>query len=417
MAAHSPYTLNNVFLNEKITNISALSINETGYYLVFWWHSIPLGDLYICREEEIDNEEFKNMVIKAVTPSINYYAEKAAFTSSYKEAYLSDNFPLFSKILDKIFAAFIAEQLPGEVEISVVICTRNRSKRLQLCLESLQKQICTPKEIIVVDNAPTDNNTRLVVENFPNATYLLEARPGLDIARNAGAKKASYPIVAYTDDDVFLHPMWTYRVWESFISEDTDAITGLVIASSLDTESQQIFEKHWSFNKGYVDKVFDQDFLKSKSPKVWDIGAGANMAFRKEVLNKINYFDERLDVGAAGCSGDSEIWYRILLAGFKIKYNPRAVVYHEHRREISALHKQIFNYMRGHAASVLIQHSQNKKAGYRRYLFYEIPKYYLLLFRIGFPSYSFRYRTLISEVKGLVSGVRFFYRNRKNPLS
>ena len=417
MPAYSPYILNNVFLNEKITNIAELSLNESGYYLVFWWYSIPLGDLYISREEKIDNQEFKNRVINAVSLSIDYYARQGGVASSYKEGYLSDNFPLFCKIMDEIFTSFITEKLPEEVEISVVICTRNRSKYLQLCLESLQKQTCRPKEIIVVDNAPTDNNTRLLVESFPNVTYLLEARPGLDIARNAGAKKASYPIVAYTDDDVFLQPLWTYRVWQAFISKDTDAITGLVIASSLDTESQQIFEKHWSFNKGYVDRVFDQDFLKSKSPKVWDIGAGANMAFRKEVLQKINYFDERLDVGAAGCSGDSEIWYRILLAGFKIKYVPRAVVYHEHRREISALHKQIFNYMRGHAASVLIQHCQNKKAGYRRYLFYEIPKYYLLLFRIGFPSYSFRYRTLISEVKGLVSGVRFFYKNRKNPLS
>jgi hypothetical protein len=39
--------------------------------------------------------------------------------------------------------------------------------------------------------------------------------------------------------------------------------------------------------------------------------AGANMAFRN-AIESVNYFDDRLDVGAAGCSGDSEIWFRIL---------------------------------------------------------------------------------------------------------
>jgi hypothetical protein len=44
----------------------------------------------------------------------------------------------------------------------------------------------------------------------------------------------------------------------------------------LETESQQIFEKNWGFNKGYQDIYFNNDFI-SKSvtaPKVWDIGAG-----------------------------------------------------------------------------------------------------------------------------------------------
>jgi hypothetical protein len=59
------------------------------------------------------------------------------------------------------------------------------------------------------------------------------------------------------------------------------------------------------FNKGYQDIYFNNDFLFKSvtAPKVWDIGAGANMAFRKSAIESVNYFDDRLDVGAAGCSG------------------------------------------------------------------------------------------------------------------
>ncbi|HEX8356727.1 MAG TPA: glycosyltransferase [Segetibacter sp.] len=415
MPKRFPYIITNVFLNETIIDVTSVLLKDKGHYFVFWWHSIPLGDLYIDSSENLNRTNFQTLIIKAIMPALNFYAQQTSVETDFKEAFLSDNYDRLSQLLNKLLAAYLPFNLPDKVDISVVICTRNRSQHLQLCLESLQKQASVPMEIIVVDNAPSDNSTRLIAEKFAKVKYILEEKPGLDIARNAGAMNATYPIIAYTDDDVVLPPLWTYRVWQSFLLKDTDAITGLVIAASLTTESQQIFEKHWSFNKGYIDKIFDKRFLTSPAPRVWEIGAGANMAFRKEVLEKVNYFDERLDVGAAGCSGDSEIWYRILLAGFTIKYDPRVAVYHDHRKEISALHKQIFSYMRGHAASVLIQHQLNRKAGYKKYLFKEIPKYYLLLLRMGFPFYSFRYKTLLSEIKGLISGVRFYNKNKSKP--
>jgi cellulose synthase/poly-beta-1,6-N-acetylglucosamine synthase-like glycosyltransferase len=216
----------------------------------------------------------------------------------------------------------------------------------------------------------------------------------LDIARNTGAYLAKYPIVAYTDDDVCVDKHWSYRVWETFNDHKVEAMTGLVIATELETESQQIFEKHWGFNKGYQDIYFGEDFIKTFAPKVWDIGAGANMAFRKSAIKGVNYFDDRLDVGAAGCSGDSEIWFKILSKGLTIQYNPRAIVYHEHRREIKQLKKQLFGYMRGHTVAALIQHSQNKKAGYKKHIFRNMPAHYLLLLKMGFPRYILRYRTL-----------------------
>ena len=58
---------------------------------------------------------------------------------------------------------------------------------------------------------------------------------------------------------------------------------------------------------------------------MWKVGAGANMAFRRNVFDLVGLFDERLGAGAAGCSEDSEIWYRILANQLQIRYEPRAV--------------------------------------------------------------------------------------------
>ncbi|WP_419802495.1 glycosyltransferase family 2 protein [Mucilaginibacter sp.] len=391
------------------------------YYLVFWWYNIPLGDLYIEFDgQETDDSKLNKAIINAIAPAIDFYISKykSQGKDNYQKEFTQGNFDGFKKTMGEIFSACLPVDIPRKVDVSVVICTRNRSRDLKLCIESLLKQTCLPIEIIVVDNAPTDDSTKLVAQQHPEVTYYLEERPGLDIARNTGALKAKYHIIAYTDDDVQVHPLWTYRVWETFLKEDVHAMTGLVLASSLDTESQQIFEKHWAFNKGYIYKIYDNYFIKSNlkvGPKVWDIGAGANMAFRKAVLAKVNWFDERLDVGAAGCSGDSEIWFRVLENNFNIQYNPQAVVYHEHRNELSKLHKQLFNYMRGFAAAALIQHDQNKHAGYRKHLFYTLPRYYFFSMVRGFPFYKFNHQTVFSEVHGLLSGIKFYYQNKKKP--
>jgi glycosyltransferase involved in cell wall biosynthesis len=415
MSKVAPYIIYHHQLEDQKQEVVFMQIEESGYYCVFWWKQLPIGHLYIEKNERLSEDQLNQKILAAIKPAIDFYLKKNKLTLDYEEAFLSKN-PSFITMMESIFSPYVQNSFPEKVNVSVVICTRNRSESLKLCLNSLHQQVSVPEEIIVVDNAPTDDSTKIVTEQFLNVIYCREVRPGLDIARNTGAKKAKSSIVAYTDDDVQVHQTWTYKVWEAFSDKNIQAITGLVISTSLDTESQQIFEKYWGFNKGYQDILFKKDFVNNGfAPRVWEIGAGANMAFRRSVLEEVDFFDERLDVGAAGCSGDSEIWYRILAAGHIIQYDPRVVVFHEHRKEMSALHKQVFNYMRGHAASVLIQDVQNKNEGYKKYLYYSLPKYYIHLLRQGFPNYSFRYQTLFSEIKGLISGIRFYNRNRKRP--
>ncbi|WP_207423427.1 glycosyltransferase family 2 protein [Desertivirga brevis] len=394
-------------------------LNLYNYYCVFWWKNIPLGDFVFETKRGYDKIALKSKIWEAIQPSLKRYTNTSSILEELRLLFFLEKKLLFFNLMEKVFGELTVLKEQGKLDVSVVICTRNRSTSLKDCLYHIYSQEYLPREVIVVDNAPSDDSTEQVVLGLKRAglKYVREPRAGLDIARNTGAKTARGSIVLYTDDDVKVHPLWVYQTWLEFEKEDIDALTGLVIASSLETESQQIFERFWSFNRGYKDINFDKSFvsIKGRVPRVWEIGAGANMAFKKEVLDRVNYFDERLDVGAAGCSGDSEIWYRILLKGFKIRYCPRVVVFHEHRREISALHKQLYNYMRGHVAAALIQQSYHKEVGYKKYLYIDLPRYYLSLLKHGFPNYTSRYKTLRSEIKGVISGVKFFNKCRNIP--
>lgn len=379
-------------------------VRGTAHYCVFWYRSIPLGEAYLSFHEPVPARLFWEECIKAITPALTRYASRLETTLPPMEPELMS----IRRVCDEVLES-IHPQEQGRSDVSVVICTRNRAAYLRICLEYLQDQYCKPREIIVVDNGSATDDTRVVAESF-SVRYIRENTPGLDVARNTGARAACGHIVAYTDDDTKPDKYWIYRIAESFKDPAIAAMTGLVIAASLETEAEVIFEKFWPFNRGYLEKTFDEDYFRASlnsGPPVWEIGAGANMAFRKNIFNEIGFFDERLDVGAAGCSGDSELWYRTLACGFTIRYNPLAVVYHSHRNSISGLRKQLYSYMRGFTVAILIQYQRFGHRGNLQRLL-NILLYYMRLLKWGFPHYRFQYKTLFSEVRGVLSGFIYY---------
>lgn len=129
--------------------------------------------------------------------------------------------------------------------VSVVICTRDRPAELARCLRSLLHQTRIPDQIIVVDNASDDGGQTREAARAAEVIYVREDRPGLDIARNSGAAAASGDIVAYTDDDVRLHPRWLERIVAPFDDPMVMGVTGLVLPAELATPAQRHFETYW----------------------------------------------------------------------------------------------------------------------------------------------------------------------------
>ncbi|GHA56642.1 hypothetical protein GCM10007389_05340 [Pontibacter akesuensis] len=387
-------------------------VQQQGAYLVFWWKEFALGHLFIAPGEAQIEAEFYKKVTAAIAPALAFYTS----TSEQERPGIAGmQFEAWKEWMETAFARWQTETVPEAVPVSVVICTRNRAVQLSRCLQLLMQSDCIPAEIVVVDNAPADDSTQEVVRQLENVRYVPEPRAGLDIARNTGVLHARFPLVAFIDDDVVVHPLWVYQVWQAFEDPEVAAITGLVLASALETEAQLIFEKHWSFNRGYTDKQYDANFFNAtlaQGPPVWRIGAGANMAFRRSIFERTGLFNELLDAGAAGCNGDSEMWYRILAEGGKILYTPRAIVFHEHRRDMAGLKKQIYSYMRGHAAAALMQQQQHPQARYRKHLVNIFLINYSRAIIKGFPAYRFQYRTLWNQILGVFSGIAFYYRHR-----
>jgi GT2 family glycosyltransferase len=301
----------------------------------------------------------------------------------------------------------------SSLSTTVVICTRDRPDALRRCLASLQNQTRQADQMLVVDNASKDENVRDIAREA-GADYLREERLGLDHARNAGALAALGDIVLFTDDDVEPHPRWLECMTNSFDADHVAAVTGLVLPAELKTAAQQHFERFWSFGRGYRRVDFGQDFFASDRTRgcpAWEIGAGASMAFRRRVFDEVGLFDERLDVGAAGCSGDSEYWHRLLSAGWTCRYDPSAVSFHYHRRDDAALARQLRAYMRGHAAALLVQFERTGHLGNLRRALIYMPVFYIwrVVRFIAFGTTG-RDQFLGQEIAGYIAGILYYLR-------
>jgi glycosyltransferase involved in cell wall biosynthesis len=235
-------------------------------------------------------------------------------------------------------------QVPTEY-ITVIVCTRNRTKSLATCLNSLLNLSYKNFEILIVDNAPSNDDTYDLVRNL-NVRYIREDRPGLDWARNRGIEEAKYSLVAFTDDDVSVDPYWLQSIVKEFMNPKVMAVTGYVAPAQLETPAQTLFE----LNYGGMGHGFYRRVIKNEQISEHDIirasnfGIGANMAFRREVFDIIGKFDVALDVGTpSGGGGDVEIFHRLVRGGQMLVYEPSILVWHSHRESLADLKKQIFN--------------------------------------------------------------------------
>jgi glycosyltransferase involved in cell wall biosynthesis len=255
-----------------------------------------------------------------------------------------------------------AEVIAAAPPASVIVCTRDRAARLAACLDAVEALDYPDFEIVVVDNAPVSDAVANLVAGRHSPVrmrHLVEHRPGLAWARNAGLSAASGQIVAYLDDDERPDKHWLAELARGFtLSRRVAGVSGLVLPAALDTPAQCWFEHFGGHSKGrgFAAEIFDAASHARQHPlyPLPPFGVGANMAFDRAVLMHIGGFDVALGAGTPAHAGeDTAAISDLMLTGATFVYWPGAIMWHEHRREISEMERQLFGYGSGLTAFYL----------------------------------------------------------------
>lgn len=199
--------------------------------------------------------------------------------------------------------------------VAVVICSRDRPAFLAEAVTAAMRAVAPGDEVIVVDSASRTDATRRAALDA-GARFVRCDEPGASRARNAGARATDATLLAFTDDDCLPQPGWTDAVAAALAARDVGFCVGRVVAD-VDVHESPIV----------LDRLAPRTYEYGVDPAT--IGHGANMAFRREAFERAGGFDDELGAGARfHGSEDQDLFWRVLRAGYRGRYEPGALVVH-----------------------------------------------------------------------------------------
>ena len=227
------------------------------------------------------------------------------------------------------------------MNVSVIVPIYNGEEDLPDLLTCLRSQTYPPSQVeyILVNNNSRDRTgERLAAaaDEFAREGLVLHSLnetklQGSYAARNAGIRAAKYDIFAFTDADCRPCPQWL----ELLVKPFADAKIGLVAG-----EIQALESKNWL--EQYSDR---KDTLSQKHTLAHPFcayGQTANLAIRKQALEKIGLFRPYLTTG-----GDADICWRILReTDWQLEFVEAAFIRHRHRATLKELRSQWRRYGR-----------------------------------------------------------------------
>jgi len=206
-------------------------------------------------------------------------------------------------------------------DASVIICSRNRPALLHDAVESVLQGDSRPSEILIVDQSDHPDE-RLAARGRVGGCelrYLWDDARGVSRARNRGLEASRCGIVAFTDDDVLVDRGWL----EALITPLGDlgsrgVVTGRVLAAAPETPG------------GWAPALVHSEVPATYEGRIAkDVLEAGNMAAFRSTLLEVQGFDPTLGPGTQFPAGeDNDIGFRLLSAGCRIRYEPKAIIHH-----------------------------------------------------------------------------------------
>ncbi len=230
--------------------------------------------------------------------------------------------------------------------VSVIIVNWNGVEHLKKCLPSLYNQSHKKIEVIVVDNGSTDGSVKWARKNYPNTKILVNKKNlGFAEGNNVGYEICQGEYVLFLNNDTQVTK--TFLTNLVMVLESNQKIGGVQSKilfmdnhNQLDSVGSFLTYTGFLYHLGvYVNN--SEEFDKQK---IIYSAKGACMMFRKDILDEIKVEGEIFDSRFFAYFEESDLCHRVWLAGYKIMFVPKSVIYHKFGATSIKLRKPFIEY-------------------------------------------------------------------------
>lgn len=272
------------------------------------------------------------------------------------------------------------------IRLSVIICTWNRAASLKETLASIDQCVVPSSlswEVLIVDNNSSDNTREICAafeqRNPERYRYLFEKRQGKSFALNTAIDNARGEILVFTDDDVTIDKHWLAETAKIYDEHSCIGVGGKIVDTWTGKKPDWLqLDGPYGLMTVIVSFDHGDEVCELETPPF-----GANMSLKKAVFQKYGKF--RTDLGPTKGSEirgeDVEFCRRLLRAGEKILYAPKAVVFHPvPENRISKRYFQDWYHAYGQSMARIETLPENtvRYFGFPRYLLLACSRYLIL---------------------------------------
>ena len=217
--------------------------------------------------------------------------------------------------------------------ISTIVLNWNGRAYLPSCLQSIKRQTYSNIEMILVDNASTDDSVEAVRNCFSDLRLVLNPKNiGYGEGNNRGIREARGKFVFLLNSDTEIGDDCVELLWRCIETDQAIGVTTPKIVlydrrEIMDAAGLTIYPDGLSIGRGRLEPQEKYD----RTEEVF-FGSGCASLYRKEMLEEIGLLDPDFFAYAE----DTDLGWRARLAGWKAYYVPQAIVYHHHSKTLGA---------------------------------------------------------------------------------
>lgn len=298
--------------------------------------------------------------------------------------------------------------IKNETKVTIGIANYNGAKTLEKTINSVKELKYNSYYLILVDDHSTDDSCEIVAKKFPDVEIIRhEKNKGVSAVRNTIIKNSKTDLVFLIDNDIILDPdCLSYLV--EFISKDNQ--TAIVTPRIKHEKSKIIYSDgaklHYICAVIHYNKNIHKDNVSETNPMEVDSGSGGMMMVKKNIAEKLNYFDETYQFGWT----DGELMLRATLSGYKCFNIPQAKVYH--KQKIWGI-KRSYYQLRNRWFIILITYSLRTIIVISpMLLFYEMFLLSFMIFKGGIGDYFKSWSYIIKNFSSIIEKRKKFQPNK-----